>query len=1139
MTISRVVGPPGCGKTTYLSRQVRLAYEAGHGVMVCSLTRTAAAEVAGRELPIPKEAVGTLHSHAYHALGRGKIAIADDPDHLGEWNEAHPNMALSAGRILDEDNSAPSFGPTEADQAYADYNNQRARLTERTAWRQSTLFFAKTWEHWKHEQLLMDFTDLLETALQETETAPNAPGVIFADEAQDFSALEMALLQHWGASAGRLVVTGDPWQCQPGSTLVRTARHGDISIANLDPNIHRIVSYDRHAGCFTMRRDGYAFKKASRIYSGQLLRISVGNRLSRSTPNHKWLARWKDTESKHCVVYLMRKGDRWRVGWCQLFAQEREGYGQSDLQQEIAESHYGSFHISVRARLEKAEAVWVLKTFDSRAQASQYENIVAIKYGLPLITFEPRKAGKGYVTEMDIDAVFNALDPAVQRKRALRCLEEHQKELLFPIWESSRKHAKQGKRTPFEIHACNLIPDLMDLPIQCPNGKQINWKPFTIESQHCQEIVYSLDIEPHHNYVADGILTMNCLYEWRGSSPNIVFPPGQQPDRVLNQSYRVPQAVHACAMRWIEKMPGFEQITYLPTENPGWVTGIAATSDHPERAADVVERALSDSKTVMYLASTARMLRPMLAILRQRGIPFHNAYRRSEGAWNPLQTRRAAKGGMAVTGAQRLAAFLRLGVEGVWTKDDVRRWGAAVKGSETFADAQSWKRLEPLINNIPDGPVDQLLWEMLLGEAAVEASMAQNLDWWLAHLLASRRDAAAYPAAIAKARGREALVTEPRVTVGTIHCSPGDEPILTTEGWVPISNLDPQKHRLASHRQKDNGLTWGGRSTLLGHAFQKSERYYEGTLFTFITEASKTRVTPNHKMIAAFTDDFFNKWIVYLMRKGNWWRVGLCTSGARPYHSGGLGGRLATEGADGGWILGVYDTREEAIAAEAVMQGTYGIPGLTFKTSCAGRALPTETLESIHTMTAPLVCNRVMALLSEYNFDPDYPLWTRSLNTGVGHYGKRPQGERAKRNMRGWFETLAANLVPLSGHIELPIATTEFINNRRCKEGRIAPSPMRSIVSGVYFAGSVFGLEVEKWHRYISGGAVVHNSVKGGESDVVIVAPDVSVPGAAEWAASDAGKASIYRLFYVALTRAKESLHIMQPVKPSMAVRLI
>jgi superfamily I DNA/RNA helicase len=450
--------------------------------MVCSLTRTAAAEVAGRDLPLSKDAIGTLHSHAYRALGRGKIEIADDPAHLSEWNEAHPNMALSAGRILDEDNSAPNFGPTEADAAYADYNNQRARLTERAAWQQSTLFFAKIWEHWKHEQLLLDFTDLLEVAFRDTDTAPSSPSVIFADEAQDFSALEMALLQKWGNAAGRLVIVGDPFQ---------------------------------------------------------------------------------------------------------------------------------------------------------------------------------------------------------------------------------------------------------------------------------------------------------SLYEWRGADADVVFPPigSRNGDyRILGQSYRVPQAVHTAAMCWIAKMPGFEPIEYLPTAEPGLVASCPATADRPSAAADVIERALSDGKTTMYLASTARMLRPMLAVLRIRGVPFHNQYRRAEGAWNPLQIRRTAKGGMAVTGAQRLAAFLRLGAEGVWTKDDVRRWATVVKGSEVFPGGRAWKYFESFFENLPDrDAIDMGLWEMLVGEAAVEASMSQDLDWWLEHLLASRRDAAAYPINIARARGREALLSEPTVTVGTIHSVKGGE----------------------------------------------------------------------------------------------------------------------------------------------------------------------------------------------------------------------------------------------------------------------------------------------------------------------------------------------------------------------------
>lgn len=483
--LSRVVGPPGCGKTSWVSRQVRLAWEAHHGIMVCSLTKTAAEEVvqsARREFlkekgfapPMNNIAIGTLHSHAYRSLRAGKIAIADDPEHLTEWNDVHPELALSGGRILDEDNAAPNHGqPTEADASYLDYNNQRARLISRDHWRQSTQAFANTWEGWKHEQLLMDFTDLLETALRDSEMAPGVPGVIFADEAQDFSALEMALLQKWGAAAGRLVVVGDPWQ---------------------------------------------------------------------------------------------------------------------------------------------------------------------------------------------------------------------------------------------------------------------------------------------------------SLYEWRGADASVVFGNATDIDRVLTQSYRVPQAVHRAAMSWIEKMPGWFPIEYLPTAEPGEVLPCSATHERPERAADIIEQAADAGKTVMYLASCARMLKPALALLRKRGIPFHNDFRKAEGAWNPLRSRKNA-----VTSAERLAAFLKLGDQGTWARQDVQRWGAVVKGSETFPDGVSWKRLEAMVNNLPDGPIDLGLWEALVGDLTVGASMRQDTGWWLEHLLSSRRERMEYPCRIAAVRGRQALLERPRVTVGTIHSVKGGE----------------------------------------------------------------------------------------------------------------------------------------------------------------------------------------------------------------------------------------------------------------------------------------------------------------------------------------------------------------------------
>ena len=70
----RVVGPPGCGKTTWLGERVDDVVERGRRPLVTSLTKAAAAEIGARKLPISFDCLGTLHSHCYHALGQPEIA---------------------------------------------------------------------------------------------------------------------------------------------------------------------------------------------------------------------------------------------------------------------------------------------------------------------------------------------------------------------------------------------------------------------------------------------------------------------------------------------------------------------------------------------------------------------------------------------------------------------------------------------------------------------------------------------------------------------------------------------------------------------------------------------------------------------------------------------------------------------------------------------------------------------------------------------------------------------------------------------------------------------------------------------------------------------------------------------------------
>lgn len=67
----------------------------GDSLLLTSLTKAAAAEIASRKLPIDFQALGTLHSHCYHALGSPEIA--EGREHLEVWNDEEPEYRLSVG----------------------------------------------------------------------------------------------------------------------------------------------------------------------------------------------------------------------------------------------------------------------------------------------------------------------------------------------------------------------------------------------------------------------------------------------------------------------------------------------------------------------------------------------------------------------------------------------------------------------------------------------------------------------------------------------------------------------------------------------------------------------------------------------------------------------------------------------------------------------------------------------------------------------------------------------------------------------------------------------------------------------------------------------------------------------------------
>lgn len=214
VTERRVFGPPGTGKTTFIGNQLRKwAGEYGSDALVAiSFTRAAATEIAGRDLPLKRAQVGTLHSFAYRAL--------DGPDltegHVREFNDEHPAYALSLderGRVDVDEPISDRVSATEGDRLLARMEVLRAQQIDRAGWPSSVRGFGDAWEHWKHDSERVDFTDLIEHALRDVRWCPGLPSIGCFDEVQDFTPLELALVRAWGAHMDVLLLAGDDDQC--------------------------------------------------------------------------------------------------------------------------------------------------------------------------------------------------------------------------------------------------------------------------------------------------------------------------------------------------------------------------------------------------------------------------------------------------------------------------------------------------------------------------------------------------------------------------------------------------------------------------------------------------------------------------------------------------------------------------------------------------------------------------------------------------------------------------------------------------------------------------------------------------------------------------------------------------------------
>ncbi len=248
--------------------------------------------------------------------------------------------------------------------------------------------------------------------------------------------------------------------------------------------------------------------------------------------------------------------------------------------------------------------------------------------------------------------------------------------------------------------------------------------------------------------------------------------------RVLSQSYRVPRAIHALSQAWIQQLTTREPKEYRPRDHDGEIRLLPrGTYKYPEPIVDDAEQYLARGKTVMFLAPCSYMVDPLKQVLRQRGLPFYNPYRRKRFDWNPLQPRQNG-----ASPADRLLSFLKPRPEGCdtrWTGEDLRRWAGWLldEGALRVGAMEAIKKIGPTVV-VTIEMLDELLQPPILDQlvsVVSEEPIDNCVQWWLNHLSAKRRKQADYSARVALRRGIKALTDTPRIIVGTGHSVKGGE----------------------------------------------------------------------------------------------------------------------------------------------------------------------------------------------------------------------------------------------------------------------------------------------------------------------------------------------------------------------------
>lgn len=393
-------------------------------------------------------------------------------------------------------------------------------------------------------KLPMDFTDMLYYATQYVHKDDfKQYNVVFLDEAQDVTPLQYEIVKAVKTPRGRLIGVGDEKQCQPAGTKILMDDGTEKNIEDIQIG-DTVVTYSSSRGTFlhykTYSRGGNLIHKGDKVLAKEeryvdrtvKIRTSSGKE-SEYSPEHICYAKldYGGFNEVFCTYLMEDSKGRFRVG-------------KTNIKQRGSHSGFG---LKMRMRNEGCVKAWILDTFETDREAYLMEQIVSYKFGIPQICFSGN--------EEEIDLIYSCI-PDI-RNRAVQCLHEFHRLIEYPfVTLNDNNH--YSRLHSFTINACNLLPKIMQVNVFYEDNKRprthgknggINYALIGSCYETIEEIsileerkkVYSLEIENHYNYVADKILTHNCIYSFMGSNLDSLQAIKNAPNTVtlpLSMTYR-------------------------------------------------------------------------------------------------------------------------------------------------------------------------------------------------------------------------------------------------------------------------------------------------------------------------------------------------------------------------------------------------------------------------------------------------------------------------------------------------------------------------------------------------------------------------------------------------------------------------